>query len=132
VIEDFWGFYRNGETVQLPTSTADGYNYSREELLYTWEIYDTHPATGACNGTQTPPATGPQSAAGTILQMGFNVAQATGAVSCQVAYYATGGSQSNTGDGILLVHTLARRLSGLQTLYSYIVGTQLVTDLGAL
>jgi hypothetical protein len=131
-IEDFWGYYKNGETVQLPTSAADGYNYTRQELLYTWEIWDTHPATGACNGTQSAPGVGAASGSGTILQMGFNVNQGTGAVACEVDYYQQSAAETNTNDGVLLVHTLARRLSGLQTLYSYIVGTQIVTNPGAL
>ncbi|MDE2097879.1 MAG: hypothetical protein KGL39_11570 [Patescibacteria group bacterium] len=126
--EDFWGYYQNGETVVTPTSPADGYAYSRQELLYTWEIWDTRPSTGALNGTQTTPTVGPQSGAGSILEMGFNVDQQSGDVACRVDYYQQGGSQSTTTDGVLLVHVLARRLSGLQTYYGYIVGTQVATS----
>jgi len=128
--EDFWGYYRNRETVALPTSAADGYAYSRMELLYTWEIYDTHPSTGALNGTQSAPTTGPPSGPGPILQMGFYVNQSSGLVNCQVSYYQNNSSETDTTDGILLVHTLARRMSGQQVLYGYIVGTQLATTVG--
>lgn len=126
-VEDFWGYYKDGEAVVLPVSPADGYTYSREELVYTWEIYDTRPATGALNGTQSAPSTGAASGAGSILQMGFNVDQTTGDVTCKVDYYQQSAAETDTNDGILLVHTLARRMSGLQTYFGYIVGTQVAT-----
>jgi len=37
--EEFWGYYKNGETVALPVSPADGYAYAREELRYVWSIF---------------------------------------------------------------------------------------------
>lgn len=129
VVEDFWGFYRHGETVVLPVSAADGYNYSRGELLYAWEIFAAGAAPGALNGTQTPPTPGANSGAGQILQMGFNIDQGSGVVSCAVSYYVSGGAQTNTTDGILRIHTLARRLSTNPTVGSVVVypaGTQIL------
>jgi hypothetical protein len=105
--EQFWGYYCHGETVQLPVSPADGYEYSREELVYTWSIYWTGSATAACNGTQTPPTLGSTTGGGTILQQGFNIDQATGEVSCRVDYY--NGGTNVTTDGILLVMVHAQR-----------------------
>ena len=105
--EQFWGYYRNGETVGLPTSPADGYVYARNELVYTWSIYWTGAATGACNGTQVAPARGATSGSGTMLQVGALVDQATGVVTTNVSYYKT--AQTDTNDGILLVTVHAQR-----------------------
>lgn len=105
--EQFYGFYKNGETVALPVSPADGYEYQRSELLYTFAWYWTGSATGACNGTQTPPPRGATSGSGYPLQQGANVDQASGLVSTQVSYYKD--SEQDTNDGILLVVTHAQR-----------------------
>ena len=138
VVEDFWGYYKHGETVILPQSGADLYNYARHELLYSWEIFSTGaPPSTPLLGTHTTPPPGLPSGVGQILQMGFNVNQGTGYVSglaqfgpvsiageqgvfvqgqnyegvFTVSYYTNKGAQTNTQDGILLVHTIARRLS---------------------
>jgi hypothetical protein len=105
--EQFWGYYKNGETVALPTSPADGYVYARNELVYTWSIYWTGAATGACAGTQVAPARGATSGAGLLLQQGYLVDQATGAVTCNASYFKT--AQTDTNDGILLVMIHAQR-----------------------
>lgn len=110
--EQFWGYYRNGETVALPVSPADGYQYSRNELLYIWTRYGSSAAPNPCNGTQTPPTRGAGSGAGELLFFGDNIDQATGAVTCNTSYYKPGGSQTDTNDGILLVIALAQRLRG--------------------
>jgi hypothetical protein len=104
--EQFWGYYRNGETVALPTSPVDGYEYSRAELLYTWSLYWTASAPSACNGTHTP-ATGATSGQGLVLQARANVDQSSGLVSTMVSYYKT--SQQDTTDGILMVIIHAQR-----------------------
>lgn len=105
--EQFWGYYCHGETVGLPVSPADGYAYSRADLVYTWSIYWTGSAGGACNGTQTAPSRGATGGGGTLLQMGFDIDQATGAVACNVSYFS--GRQNDTNDGILLVMVHAQR-----------------------
>lgn len=110
--EQFWGYYKHGETVQLPVSPADGYAYERSELRYSWSFYWTGaPPSSALNGTQTPPSRGATGGAGMLLQMGANVNQSTGAVECSVSYYVHNGSQTDTNDGILmvLVHALRSR-----------------------
>lgn len=106
--ETFWGCYRNGETVVLPVSPADGYVYSRAELLYSHSFYWTGAATGALNGTQTRPPRGATSGAGNMLQFGADVSQLSGVVSTYVSYYAS--SETDTNDGILLVITHALRM----------------------
>jgi hypothetical protein len=107
--EEFWGYYQDGEVVVLPVSLADGYAYAREELLYTFSIYHTGSGPGSLNGVQTPPSRGAGTGAGNLLGFGFDVDQATGLVSCNVSYYVQNGAQTYTKDGILLVHTLAKR-----------------------
>ena len=105
--EQFWGFYRNGETVALPVSPADGYEYSQSELVYSWSWYWTGSAPTALNGTQSPPTGGATSGSGTLLQMQSQVNQSTGLVSTVVSYYKT--AQQDTNDGILMVITHAQR-----------------------
>jgi len=108
--EEFWGYYKHGETVALPVSPADGYAYAREELRYTWSVYWTGAAPGSVlAGAQTPPARGATGGSGQLLQMGFNVNQGTGLIACDVSYYRDGGAQTDTNDGILLVMVSAKR-----------------------
>ncbi len=108
--EEFWGFYKHGETVVLPISPADGYAYSREELLYTWSVFWTGAAPGSpLLGTQVVPGKGATGGPGHLLQMGFMVDQATGLVDCTVSYHKDGGAQTDTTDGILVVVTQAKR-----------------------
>jgi|SRR5665213_677862 len=105
--EQFYGYYRNGETVLLPVSTADGYQYSRSELLYSWSILSSSAAPGALNGTQSIPTPAATSGGGTVLYCGGNVNQVTGAVFTTTSYFNT--SQHDTNDGILMVVTHALR-----------------------
>jgi hypothetical protein len=105
--EQFWGYYRNGESVALPVSPADGYAYSRGELVYSWSLYWSGSATGACNGTQTAPPKGATTGQGQLLQASGNVDQVSGLVSCTASYFKT--SQMDTTDGILLVIAHAQR-----------------------
>ena len=105
--EQFWGYYRNGETVVLPVSTADGYEYSQSELVYAWSWYWTGSAPTALNGTQSPPVGGATSGQGTLLSMSANVNQLTGLVSTVVSYYKT--AEQDVNDGILMVITHAQR-----------------------
>jgi hypothetical protein len=108
--EEFQGYYKHGETVQLPVSLADGYAYAREELVYAWSVYWTGaPPGSALNGTPTPPSRGATGGSGMLLQMGFNIDPATGGIACDVSYYVPNGAQTDTHDGILLVTTHAKR-----------------------
>ena len=108
--EEFWGFYKHGETVQLPYSPADGYAYAREELRYTWSVYWTGAAAGSpLEGTQEAPTRGATGGPGQLLQTGCYVDQATGLVTCDVSYYRDGGAQTDTNDGILMVVAHAKR-----------------------
>ena len=106
--EQFWGYYKHGETVVLPISRADGYAYAREELWYTWSIYGTGSPPGSpLLGTQTAPGRGATSGQGTILSLAFNVNQESGLVECGVSYYKT--AQEDKPDGVLMVMVHATR-----------------------
>ena len=108
--EDFRGFYKHGETVTLPVSPADGYEYAREELRYAFDIFWTGMPPGSeLNGTQQVPSRGVTGGPGCLLEFGFFIDQATGAITCDVHYYQPGGAQTDTHDGILLVTTHAKR-----------------------
>jgi hypothetical protein len=106
--EQFYGYYANGQTVVLPVSPADGYQYSREELMYAWSLYSSSSPTDFEPGQETPPVTGPPSGSGTLLGIGpWWVDQATGVVHLTTSYFKS--SQSVTTDGILCVITHAQR-----------------------
>lgn len=108
--EQFWGYYKHGETVQVPVSPIDGHVYARADLMYEFSIWYTGaPPSGALNGTHTTPSMGATSGGGQILKMGFDVDQDTGLVTCMVAYYVSGGAETDTSDGILKVVTHAQR-----------------------
>ena len=105
--EQFFGYYKDGETVVLPVSPADAYAYSRSELVYDAIVYWSGSAGSACAGTQTAPTKGATTGQGQLLQFGYNVDQATGLVSCQASYFKT--AQMDVNDGVLCVVTHAQR-----------------------
>jgi len=99
--EVFYGEYKHGDTVPLPVSTVDGYNYQRDELVYVWEQrstldYATHMA----------------GAAGELILCTPWVNPVDGVVQVLTAYYVQGGAQWNTNDGIIAVWTFGIRRRG--------------------
>jgi hypothetical protein len=96
-MECFTEIYSNGETVELPVSTVDGYQYSMDELTFAWGIYSTaSPSTGWITGPQA-------------LWYGYwNVDQETGLVTC-IEWYQAVGSNGTSNDGQLQVFTIAQR-----------------------
>jgi hypothetical protein len=117
--ETFYGWYRSGESVVLPTSAVDGYHYTRAELEYEIAASSTRaPASGAAtNGATTKPgiASG-NSGAGNLYWTDFWVEEkneaSPGLVHCFVSYYVQGGAETITNDGFVKVRTIATRLSG--------------------
>src|SRR5690242_13182743 len=71
-LEVFQKVYGNGETVELPVSPIDGYQYSREELLYLWIVKNS----GAKDS-------GEPSGPDTLWFCNWNVDQTTGLVTSQ-------------------------------------------------
>lgn len=109
--EQFFGWYSNGDTVLLPTSPIDGYVYSRSELTYAVAGFATPPpGVGFTAGQAALPTMGARGGAGQLLSLeGWFVDQTTGVVSLSTHYFATGGSETPTTDGILYVITHAQR-----------------------
>ena len=96
-LEFFQGVYTNGQTVGLPVSPVDGYEYSRSELIYIWAIYNSaNPSSGWI--------TGPTS----LWYCGWNVDQETGDVLCD-EWYRNAASSGDSADGSLQVFTIAQR-----------------------
>jgi hypothetical protein len=130
--EEFYGFYSNGTTVELPVSPADGYEYSRDELTYWASLYWSGGTTygpwnsGGGNrgsgpavvvlGAIAPPYRGATSAGGEILSLGYGVDYSSGLVFGAVSYIkdgVSGGVMVNTPvattDCILFVVVCAKR-----------------------
>jgi len=99
--EVFNGLYINGDTVALPISPIDGYVYSRNELIYFYNIRNT-----------TNPVSHWLSAPTQTLFYGeWNVDQTTGAVACFEVYRHSGihPNLTTSNDGKLEVWTVAQR-----------------------
>lgn len=116
--ETFYGWYKDGETVQIPTSPVDGYVYSRQELEYEVAAWDSRPpASGqAANGAiAKPPRATVNSAAGTLFDMFFYVEEKNdanpGLAHCFVSYWDNG-TEHQTSSGMVKVRAIATRLSG--------------------
>jgi len=114
--ETFYGWYKNAETVVLPTSPVDGYVYKREELGYEVAAWCTRLPVGATGGTTTKPsASGGNSGAGNLYWCEFWVEEKNeanpGKVHCVVSYYVQGGAETVTNDGFVKVRVIACRLS---------------------
>lgn len=116
--ETFYGWYKDGETVQLPTSPVDGYVYSRQELEYEVAAWSSRsPVSGvSANGALSMPAranTNP--AAGSLFDMWFQVEEKNeanpGLVHCFTSYWDSG-NETQTNGGMVKVRTIATRLSG--------------------
>ena len=103
-MEFFQGVYKNGETVDLPVSPVDGYQYQRNELTYLWGIYSS---ADTSNGWISGP--------GALWFCQWNVDQTTGDVISEENYRtSTTGfnadfSSGNSNDGWLIVYTIAQR-----------------------
>jgi len=114
--ETFYGWYKNGEVVQLPVSRVDHYAYSRSELEYEVAAWCSRAPTGETNGAATKPARAAgNSGAGNLYWMDFWVEEKNeanpGTVHCFVSYYVEGGAETITNDGFVKVRTIATRLS---------------------
>ena len=116
--ETFYGWYRNGEVVQLPVSPVDGYMYSRSELEYDIAAWCSRSPDGgaATNGAAIIPArANSNDGPGSLFLMDFWVEEkneaSPGLVHCEVHYW-NNGSETATNGGFVKVRTIATRLSG--------------------
>lgn len=116
--ETFYGWYKDGEMVQLPVSPVDGYVYARSELEYevaAWCSRSPDPA-AETNGARAKPTRAIGNAGpGNLYLMDFWVEEKNdpnpGLVHCLVSYYVQGGAETPTNDGLVKVRTIATRLS---------------------
>jgi hypothetical protein len=116
--ETFYGWYKNGETVLIPTSLVDGYVYARAELEYEVAAWCSRsPAGGsATNGALTRPArANANDGPGSLFLMDFWIEEKNeanpGLVHCEVHYWDNG-TETITNGGFVKVRTIATRLSG--------------------
>src|SRR5438034_10578802 len=103
-MEFFQAFYKHDDTVILPSSTADGYNYAREELLYHYTI-----ANSANPSTRW--ITGPDCLWYANWKVEMEDPATLGKVDSQ-EWYRRSGQHDNAArstDGLLLVTTIAQR-----------------------
>lgn len=88
------GYYRNGDTVALPTSPVDGYSYSRNECLYLPILGSTRqPAGGFTPGQLTfPSLSGSDIGTGDLLESPYKlyITGSTGVVTSTM-YFSTSG-----------------------------------------
>lgn len=96
-MEFFQDIYTNGETVDLPISPVDGYQYAMDELTFVWGVWST---ANDSNGW----ITGPQA----LWYCAWDVDQETGLVSC-TEWYRADGAAGVSNDGHLQVFTIAQR-----------------------
>jgi hypothetical protein len=95
-MEIFPGAYTNGETVALPISTVDGYQYQQNELTYIWAIQSSANSQGWL--------TGPTS----LWYCNWEVDQDTGLVTSD-EWYRNDDQSAASNDGTLMVWTIAQR-----------------------
>jgi hypothetical protein len=104
--EFFHDVYKNGDTVVLPVSPVDGYQYTRSELMYHWAVQTTQ------NASQW--ETGP----GSFWFGQWFVNQTTGKVTTEEFYRTSGHDHGKSNDGFLLVTTIAVRRKNSITMAS--------------
>jgi hypothetical protein len=104
------GYYCDGDTVIVPTSTVDGFVYSRAQLEYLPFPYSTARASAYTPGQTTPPSLAARGAGGNLLEMyGWYVDKATGVVHLRTGYYVQGGSETDPNDGTVCVVVVGNR-----------------------
>ncbi|HEV2349009.1 MAG TPA: hypothetical protein VG028_04085 [Terriglobia bacterium] len=116
--ETFYGWYKNGEVVQSPSSKVDGYIYARTELEYevaAWCSRSPDPASPTAGALSKPARASVNDASGSLFLMDFWVEEKNeanpGLVHCEV-HYLNGGTEIITNGGFVKVRTIATRLSG--------------------
>ena len=106
VPEVFYGTYHDGQTVAVPVSPVDGYQYLRSELVYVWEVENT------LNNQSGAP-----SSANPLLWMEWYVEPNTGLVHSTEIYGTNSlSSWTQSHDGTLGVWTFGIRGRGVRSL----------------
>lgn len=100
-VEVFSGFYKNGDTIPLPSSNYDGYPFSRNELIYIWATQTSYnPTTGWITGPDN------------LYYATWKVDQVTGEVATVEVYRKSDPASpaiASSNDGVLQVFTVGVR-----------------------
>jgi hypothetical protein len=117
------GFWSGGQTIPVPASPVDGYQYQRGEVRYKGIIYTTLHPNGFTQGTSTPPTVGSgltkRLLKGPLYWHKMSVDDTTGITACGVSYYIPNGAETiydgsapnNAQDGVLKVYAICQRMS---------------------
>lgn len=99
--EIFQDHYKDGDTVPLPVSETDGYQYSRSECTFIWAVESS-----------ANKDSGWKSGEDSLWFCAWLVDQSTGLVSCEEWYRRSGSHYDpvKTNDGTLRVFTIAQRI----------------------
>lgn len=100
--EVFTCLLKHGDVVPLPRSCWDGYQYSRQELIYTWTVQNsTDPSTNWISGPDS------------LWFANWNVRQNTGEVFCEEWYERSSTADTRlaakSNDGLLMIFCIAQR-----------------------
>jgi hypothetical protein len=122
----FMGFYKNGDTIPVPISVVDGYQYSRDEIVYNWWLYTTRaPSERFVSGQAGAPGTGiewfwgieigselSQEQPGSLYNYVADIDDSTGIVSIMVSYFDQGSvAEQHRNDGVVKVFAICQRSS---------------------
>jgi hypothetical protein len=109
----YMGFYKDGNTVGVPSSPVDGYAYVRSEITYIWAEYSNRvPAGGFTPGQATPPAlSSSNGGAGYIQHKSYDVHDENGDVDLNIEYHVQDGGSTMTKDGTIKVWAICQRQS---------------------
>jgi hypothetical protein len=107
----FMGFYWNGCVVPTPVDPDDGYAYSRSECQFVWTPFSNRaPMAGSVPGQQLPPGQS-STQPGPLYNFpgGWDINDATGAVTCRTTYWQGGTTEVVSNDGIMKVYAAVCR-----------------------
>ena len=107
----FMGFFQPGDTVPVPVSPVDGYQYSRPECMFLPILASSRsPAAGFVSGQKSFPAIASIDAGqGSLMIVPYqlDINDATGEIICQT-YWSTTGAENQ---GLVKVYAIATRSS---------------------
>ncbi len=105
------GFYQHGDTVPVPASPVDGYQYSRSECMFLPILVSSRsPAAGFVSGQKVfPPVASADAGQGNLVIVPYqlDINDATGQLTCQT-YWSASGTENQ---GLVKVYVIATRSS---------------------
>lgn len=108
----FMGYYIHGNTVGVPQSPVDGYNYQQSEVQYIARLVSTRvPAIGFQEGQESPPGIA-SGQVGADYYFNFDIDDFTGKVSISRSYFQQGKLPETVNtDGVVKVTAVCQRSS---------------------